>query len=296
MVEADTPSCVAIRLTSTCLSLATTSRSALMRAYRFTHRPPSPPAAARRWTQHRSGSAHKCSLEVFSTMFARASFERRGPPCGGAGPQRDTRRKTPREEAVVSRLMAAGVVALLATTAACSGGSGGSGSAGSDEKVTLTYGLWDKNQVPGMEKIATEFKATHPNVSVSVQVTPFDSYWTKLQAAATGGEAPDVFWMNGPNFQLYASNGVLMPDLKIDSSAYPAALVKLYQYNGKQFGVPKDFDTIGLWYNKKILDAAGVKHPTADWTWADVRSAAKKATNPSKGIHGLGANPSGQEN
>jgi multiple sugar transport system substrate-binding protein len=214
------------------------------------------------------------------------------------GPQRDTRRKTPREEAVLNRLMAAGVVALLATTAACSSGSGSGGgdSAGSDEKVTLTYGLWDKNQVPAMEKIAAAFKATHPNVSVSVQVTPFDSYWTKLQAAATGGEAPDVFWMNGPNFQLYASNGVLMPDLKMDSSVYPAALVKLYQYNGKQFGVPKDFDTIGLWYNKKILDAAGIKHPTPDWTWADVRSAAKKATNPAKGVYGLGGLPAGQEN
>ena len=197
---------------------------------------------------------------------------------------------------MLNRLMAAGVVALLATTAACSGaGGGGTGSTGSDEKVTLTYGMWDKNQVPTMEKIATAFKATHPNVSVSVQLTPFDSYWTKLQAAATGGQAPDVFWMNGPHFQLYASNGVLMPDLKIDSSAYPAALVKLYQYNGKQFGVPKDFDTIGLWYNKKIFDAAGVKRPAPDWTWSDVQAAAKKLTNPAKGVYGLGAVPSGQE-
>lgn len=198
--------------------------------------------------------------------------------------------------AVVGKwLMAVGVVALVATATACSSGGAGPAPAGKTAKVTLTYGVSDPNQVPVMKKIATAFTASHPNVSVSVQLTPYNTYYTKLQVAATGGQAPDVFWLNGPNFQLYASNGMLAA-LKIDTSAYPAALVKLYQYNGKQFGVPKDFDTIGLWYNKKIFDAAGMKYPTAQWTWSDVQSAAKKLTNPTKGIYGLGAVPSGQEN
>jgi multiple sugar transport system substrate-binding protein len=46
----------------------------------------------------------------------------------------------------------------------------------------------------------------------------------------------------------------------------PEALVKLYTYDGKHYGVPKDFDTIGVFYNKKIFKDAGVELPTADWT------------------------------
>lgn len=71
---------------------------------------------------------------------------------------------------------------------------------GGDEKVTLWYAVWNKDQVPAMEKIVTAFEQSHPNIDVKVQLTPFE-YWTKLQTAATGGSAPDVFWMNGPNFE-----------------------------------------------------------------------------------------------
>jgi multiple sugar transport system substrate-binding protein len=202
------------------------------------------------------------------------------------------------EVAVRNRLLALGLAIVVGAVAGCSSSGTQSSSPQSSvqgEKVTLTYGIWDKNQVPAMEKIASAFTESHPNVSVSVQVTPFDSYFTKLQAAATGGQAPDVFWLNGPNFQLYASNGVLQ-EVKVDAANYPASLVNLYQYNGKQYGVPKDFDTIGLWYNKKLFDAAKVDYPTADWKWADVQDAAKKLTDPAKGVYGIGAPPSGQEN
>lgn len=194
-------------------------------------------------------------------------------------------------------LKALGVVALVAALAACSsgGGAGASGSPSAGQPATITYGLWDNIQAPVMQKLADAFHVTHPNITVSVQVTPYSDYFTKLKAAATGGQAPDVFWLNGPNFQLYASNGMLAPE-QINASNYPDALVKLYQYQGKQYGIPKDFDTIGLWYNKTLFDAAGLKYPTADWKWADEQAAAQKLTNPAKGVFGLGAPPSGQEN
>jgi multiple sugar transport system substrate-binding protein len=77
---------------------------------------------------------------------------------------------------------------------------------------------------------------------------------------------------------------------------YPKSLVDLYSLNGKEFGLPKDFDTIGLWYNKKLFDDAGVKYPDASWTWADLQNAAAKLTNKSKGIYGIPASLEGQQN
>ena len=185
---------------------------------------------------------------------------------------------------------------LIASATACSSSSSSSGAGG---KVTLNYGIWDQTQEPAMKKIVAAFEAQNPDITVNIQVTPYADYFTKLQTAASGGAAPDVFWMNGPNFQLYASNGQLMSLSGLsgfDASDYPSSMVNLYKYDGTQYGVPKDFDTVGLWYNKAIFKAAGVAYPTASWTWADFEAAAAKLTDKSKGVYAVGATLEGQEN
>ncbi|GIJ48227.1 sugar ABC transporter substrate-binding protein [Virgisporangium aliadipatigenens] len=164
-----------------------------------------------------------------------------------------------------------------------------------DGPATLSYAVWDVNQVPVMEELAAAFTKDHPDITVKVQMTPWADYWTKLRAAVSGGEAPDVFWMNGPNFQLYADNKVIAPlderikDAKLDLGVYPKALVDLYTFEGKVYGLPKDFDTVGVWYNKELFTAAGVPFPKDGWTWADFKSAAAKLTDPAKGVYGIGA-------
>lgn len=99
--------------------------------------------------------------------------------------------------------------------------------------------------------------------------------------------------MNGPNIQLYASNGMLEPldevtRLGIDWANYPQALVDLYTFEGKHYGIPKDFDTIAVWYNKKIFEQAGVDLPKSGWTWKDFHDTAKAISNWGKdqGIYG----------
>jgi multiple sugar transport system substrate-binding protein len=185
-------------------------------------------------------------------------------------------------------LALAGAAALILAAAACGGGD----DSGSDTnaKVTLSYAIWDKNQVPAMQQLASAFTRENPNITVDVQLTPWETYWTKLKAAATGGAAPDVFWMNGPNFQLYAANGVLAPLGDFDPNNYPKSLVDLYTFDGKHYGLPKDFDTVGLWYNRALFDAAGVKYPDDTWTWETVKAAAAKLTDKAKGRYAIAAN------
>lgn len=47
-------------------------------------------------------------------------------------------------------------------------------------------------------------------------------------------------------------------------------------YQGKLYGLQPVTNTLGLFYNKDMLDKAGVKPPT---TWAELKSAAKKLTS-----------------
>lgn len=182
--------------------------------------------------------------------------------------------------------------ALVAGLAACS-----SSGESADGTVTLTWGHWGTEQLWGAtaKKTIEAFEKTHPKIKIKSQFTPNKEYWTKLQTAAASGTAPDVFWMNGPRIGLYASQGALLPlsdqiaKDKLDMSKYPKALVDLYQLDGKQYGIPKDYDTIGMFYNKDLFDKAKVKYPTADWTWDDIRDAAAKLTDAKSGVYGIGA-------
>nr|WP_245364095.1 sugar ABC transporter substrate-binding protein [Cohnella thailandensis] len=143
-----------------------------------------------------------------------------------------------------------------------------------------------------MRTIADEFEAANPNIKINIEVTGWADYWTMLEAGATGGSLPDVFWMHSNEIYRYASNGMLL-DLndRIASSQavklenFPEGLNQIYNFQGKQYAVPKDFDTIGLWYNKTMFDAAGLKHPDESWTWDDLYSAAKALTKD--GVYGF---------
>ena len=70
-----------------------------------------------------------------------------------------------------------------------------------EEQARITFGFWDTNQEPGMKAIAEAYMAEHPGVTIR-QVTPWDQYWMKLEAAAMGGALPDVFWMHSTSFQV----------------------------------------------------------------------------------------------
>ena len=162
--------------------------------------------------------------------------------------------------------------------------------AGAEGNVTITFAFWDNNQEPGMKAIADAYMAAHPGVTVEVQVTPWDQYWTKLEAAAQGDSMPDVFWMHSNQFFKFVAADKLLPlDFEYDYTPYPAGVTALYNFNNVHYAVPKDYDTIALVYNKEIFDAAGIAYPDDTWTWDTLLETAKKLTDPEKGIYGFGA-------
>ena len=202
--------------------------------------------------------------------------------------------------------LAAGVGLTVAITG-CSTGetpaeSEGYSAPDSDLTAEITYAFWDATQQDAIEANIAGFNEDYPNITVNLDVTPWEGYWTKVQTQATSDTLPDLFWLNGPNFQLYASNGKVEPITgavdagAIDPANYPESLVDLYNLDGTQYGVPKDFDTIGLWFNKEIFEQAGVETPTADWTWDDLKSASQTISDElsDEGIYGVAAGMDGQ--
>lgn len=159
--------------------------------------------------------------------------------------------------------------------------------------VTLSVSIWDTNQEPGIKEILADF-TEKTGIKTEISVVKWDEYWTMLEAGAQGGSLPDVFWMHSNESQRYMSNDMLLDltdkikdsDL-IDPENYPEDIWGLYTYDDKYYAVPKDIDTIALWYNKTLFDEAGLDYPTADWTWDDVTEAAKKLTKDDGSQYGL---------
>ncbi|MBM7551581.1 ABC transporter substrate-binding protein [Thalassobacillus pellis] len=201
------------------------------------------------------------------------------------------------------KILSLSLIVLLSVLAACSSSANDTGGdGGNSESVTITLGMWDEAQVDAYEPVVKKFEEENPDINVKLQPTPWEQYWTKLETAATGSVLPDVFWMNGPNIIKYASNDILLPldkymeksDVKIDK--FPQSLVDLYNYEDTQYAIPKDFDTVALFYNKELFDKAGVAYPDDTWDWDDLEKAAKKLTNKEEGIYGIAAKLNNQSN
>lgn len=163
--------------------------------------------------------------------------------------------------------------------------------------VKLTVSIWDENQRAGLQQIVDDFTAK-TGIDADIQVVTWENYWTTLSAGASGGELPDVFWMHSNEAQKYMQNAMLL-DLTdriaasdvVDMTKYPEDISVLYNEGGKQFAIPKDIDTIAIWYNKALFDKAGVAYPDDTWEWTDFYENAKKLHDPDNGVYGVALAP-----
>lgn len=151
-----------------------------------------------------------------------------------------------------------GVLALSLATGCAQGGAAGS------DANSVTYWLWDANQLPAYEACAKGFEKRNPGLDVKITQMGWADYWTKLTASFIAGTEPDVFTDHIQKFGQFADLNVLEPldDLGLDDSAYQAGLAANWRgQDGRRYGAPKDWDTVALFYNEKMTKEAGL---TAD--------------------------------
>jgi len=137
-------------------------------------------------------------------------------------------------------------------------------------------------------KVNSDFATANPKVKLSQELLPAgQNYFEKLQTLIAADTPPDVFDMWEGYVQPYAANGAILnldpflendPKLKKDS-LLPAALEGATWQN-HLYALLIGFipGPVSLYYNADHFDKAGLKAPTSDWTWNDVRTAAQKLT------------------
>lgn len=134
------------------------------------------------------------------------------------------------------------------------------------EDVTLTLISAERDEV--VAPVIEAFEASHPGIKVEHQSVPFESMNATIEARIGGGDdSIDVLFVDSPRVPAMVARGYLksLEDLRpeIEPLVTPVALDAL-SVNGTIYTLPLWTSTQMMFYNKDLLDAAGIPHPGSD--------------------------------
>lgn len=131
----------------------------------------------------------------------------------------------------------------------------------------MTQAAYSENDIRAM---TSDFEKQHPDVKVNLEFVPYEALHDKIVTArGAGGNGYDVVLFDAI-WPAEFSRFDLLQDVSSRIAAderekiFPGAMNTVV-YQGKTLGMPWILDTKYLYYNKAMLDKAGIKTPPASW-------------------------------
>ncbi|MBO5089275.1 MAG: sugar ABC transporter substrate-binding protein [Lachnospiraceae bacterium] len=147
------------------------------------------------------------------------------------------------------------------------------------------------------EKVIADFTEAHKDEikKINFEITTQDEYATKMTAAMTADDMPDVFYIGPDQVRNYVDNGYALPlDDYVDSATVDnlwPAIKSAYMYDGTNVGegslycLPKDLSCFAFAYNKDLFDEAGIAYPDPNepYTYDEFVDVCKQLTKDKDG-------------
>jgi multiple sugar transport system substrate-binding protein len=156
------------------------------------------------------------------------------------------------------------------------------------EPVTITVATFSDPFGNKWEKdVADAFMKQNPEITVKLEQYPGD-FFKALENKFIANEAPDVFFLDIVQAPSLINAGKVEPideyvkKYNYDIDDIVPSLRQAFSWDGKLYGIAKDYNMLGLFYNKEMFEKAGLKPPT---NWDELKEAAKKLTT--KDVKGL---------
>lgn len=150
------------------------------------------------------------------------------------------------------------------------------------DQIILTLSGWQSNpnEKQLLAQVLKTFESEHPNIKVKHEVIN-DQYMDVIKTRLIGDAAPDIFYLDALEAPLLMKYEVLEPlnsyiTEQVDIADFEPSLLKAFQLGNQTYGLPKDFSTLALFYNKKSFEKAEIT--TVPQTWNELRQASKKLT------------------
>jgi multiple sugar transport system substrate-binding protein len=145
-------------------------------------------------------------------------------------------------------------------------GSGGDGGKTYDgPKVELAF--WNGftgGDGPFMRDLVEQFSSEHKNIQVGMNTIEWVDYYSKVPSAVRSGKGPDVGIMHSDQLGTNAARGVIMPlddvanSLQLKESDFAPLVWQAGIYNNQRYGIPLDMHPLGFYYNKALMEQAGL--------------------------------------
>ncbi|TDO94044.1 carbohydrate ABC transporter substrate-binding protein (CUT1 family) [Halanaerobium saccharolyticum] len=135
-----------------------------------------------------------------------------------------------------------------------------------------------------------EWNGSHEDVKINHRYIPFADFKREVTKAITTNTVPDIIFVDNPDHAQYAAMGALADITEYveewgQADKYFDGPWNSTMYEGKNYGIPQNSNTIVLFYNKDMVEAAGLEGPPE--TWADFREYAEKLTSKEDNVRGL---------
>lgn len=172
-------------------------------------------------------------------------------------------------------------VALLSTVvlAACGNGGAKTSSDNGDDKTVTLWVQYSEESAEGqvMSQSIKDFNESNgKGYTAKVEYIPRSGsgggYEDKVNAALTTNTLPDVLTLDGPNTAAYAKSGIIAPidDYVTEKEDLLQSIIDEGTYDGKLYSLGYSESGVGIFYNKKMLEEAGVdiaSLPTVEKPW-----------------------------
>jgi multiple sugar transport system substrate-binding protein len=179
---------------------------------------------------------------------------------------------------------------------AVQGSQGGGGRTYDGPKVELAF--WNGftgGDGPFMRELVEQFSAEHDNINVSMNTIEWVKYYQNVPAAVRSGQGPDVGIMHSDQLGTNAARGVIIPlddvaqALGLKESDFAPLVWQAGIYNNQRFGIPLDMHPLGLYYNKAVMEEAGLDPNSPPQTREDYEAALQELK--SNGVEGSWVSP-----
>lgn len=185
-----------------------------------------------------------------------------------------------------------GAAALVLALAACSSDGGtdtpSASGAASEGTTTAEITFWDPypQREAGSEWDTLVQSCAPEGSTITRTAAPQNDVFTQLTTSVKEGNPPDVVLLDNPMMPDAATAGLLATaeQAGLDTSGYDANLIAPGTVDGTAYGIPMGSNALGLYYNKTILDKAGVD-PASIKDWDTLNAAIEKVVaSGAKGI------------
>lgn len=138
-----------------------------------------------------------------------------------------------------------------------------------EEQVTIQFfsNLPDRTTGQGLieQMLIDQYMEENPNVKIEVEALDDASYKTKFKAYASGSDMPDLVNIWGqPSFLSEVIDAGLLAELNQEDYAdynFLTGSLDGFMRDGKLYGLARNTDVMGFYYNKAIFEECGVEVP-----------------------------------